>query len=1032
MAVLLDWIMSWSLRHRVVVIVAWLAIAMAGVLSFLRLPLDAFPDTTPVQVQVNTTASALGPLEIERQITARIEQALGGLRGLVEVRSVSKPGFSQVTAIFSADAELYLSRQLILERVSTVALPAGIERPSLGPVATGMGEVFQFLVRGKKNELPTAAPSRTLAELRTLQQWTIAPQLRAVPGVAEVNTWGGDEREIQVAVDPTALLRHDIPLADLIEALQHDNVNVGGGTIEENGEAAVVVGVGIVDNPQQLEDIVIARRDGVPVCVRDVAQVVDGRSLRRGAVTADGTGEVVLGIGFLLMGENGQDVTHALALRLASIEKSLPAGVTTEVVYARTTLIDRVLHTVRTNLLEGALLVIAVLFVFLGNVRAGLIVAAAIPLSLLFAFNLMLQVGVTGSLMSLGAIDFGLVVDSSVIQIENAARRLAGHDERPVDVIVRDATLEVRTPTMFGELIILIVYLPILTLTGIEGQLFRPMALTVIFALLGSMLLSLTLIPVLASLLLKKTTAAHDTIVVRALQRLYRPLLARALGAQRFVIAVAVVVFVGGVVVATRLGREFVPRLQEGAIVINTVRLASVSLDESVRYGTQLEQVLLQAFPDEIARVWSRTGSAEVATDPMGVELTDVFITLTPREQWTKATTYDEVATRMKVTLAGFPGMRAAFSQPIEMRINEMVAGIRNDVGIKIFGDDLDELKRQAALVEQIVKGIAGAVDIAVEQVTGAPVVSVDVDRAAVARAGVAVKDVLDVVAALGGLPVGELQQGELRFPIVVRLDDRFRGSADALARALVVTATGDSVPLGRLTTITRRDGPTTISREWGQRRIVVQVNVRGRDVGGFVDEVRARLDTGLTLPTGYSVRFGGQFEHFAAARNRLLLVVPLALLLVFGLLTITYGTVIDAARVFSGVPFAAVGGVVALWVRHIPFSVSAAVGFIAVSGVAVLADMVLMSTIRHKRAEGLDVHAAIVAAAHERVRPVVMTALVASVGFVPMALNTGLGAEVQRPLATVVIGGVISSTLLTLFVLPVLSLALGRAPKKN
>lgn len=1018
---MLDAIMSWSLRHRFVVVLGWLAVAVVGVLSFLRLPLDAFPDTTPVQVQINATAPALGPREVERQITARIEQSLGGLKGLAEVRSVSKPGFTQVTAIFDDDAGLYISRQLILERLATVELPAGIERPSLGPVATGMGEVFQFLVRSDE---------MSLATLRTLQQWNIAPQLRGVPGVAEVNTWGGDEREIFVDVDPVALMKHDIAFDDLVDALHRDNANAGGGTIDDNGEAAAVVGVGLLQNAEQLESVVVTRTNGVPVRVRDVAHVVEGRALRRGAVTADGKGEVVLGIGFLLRGENGQDVTRALGLRLATIQKSLPAGVTTEVVYARTDLIDRVLHTVRTNLIEGALLVIAILFIFLGDLRAGLIVATAIPLSLLFAFNLMLQVGVTGSLMSLGAIDFGLVVDSSVIQIENAVRRLAGIDERPVAAIVHDATLEVRTPTMFGELIILIVYLPILTLTGIEGDLFRPMALTVVFALLGSMLLSLTLIPVLASLLLKKPTSTEhheDTIVVRALQRLYRPLLARALGAQRFVIGAAVVVLIVGGVVATRLGREFVPRLQEGALVINTVRLASVSLDESVRYGTQIERLLLTTYPDEIERIWSRTGSAEVATDPMGVELTDVFIRLAPREQWRKAKTYEALATSMEQTLADYPGMRAAFSQPIEMRINEMVAGIRNDVGIKIFGDDLEELKRQAQRVESILKRIEGAVDIAVEQVTGAPTVMIEVDREAVARTGIAVRDVIDVIDALGGTQVGELQAGDVRFPIAVRLDARFRQSVEALSSVMIVTRSGDRVQLGRVAKITRSEGPATISREWGQRRIVVQVNVRGRDVGSFVDEVQRRLDAEMNLPSGWSIRYGGQFEHYTAARDRLLLVVPLSLLLIFGLLYMTYGAVIDAARVFTGVPFAAVGGVVALWLRDIPFSVSAAVGFIAVSGVSVLADMVLMSTIRHKREEGLSLEAAVVAAAHERVRPVVMTALVASIGFVPMALNTGLGAEVQRPLATVVIGGVVSSTILTLFVLPVLSVVVAK-----
>jgi cobalt-zinc-cadmium resistance protein CzcA len=1020
---MLDAVISWSLRHRFVVILAWLAVALTGVASFFQLPLDAFPDTTPVQVQVNTTAPELGPLEVERQITARVEQSIAGLKGLAEVRSVSKPGFSQVTAIFQDDAALYLSRQLVMERVQAVSLPAGIEQPTLGPVATGLGEVFQYLVHGE---------GKSLAELRTLQQWTIEPQLRSVPGVAEVNTWGGDERQIQVVVDPTALMKHGLTLSDLVESLEDNNGNAGGGVIEQAGEAAVVQAVGIVTDPSQLEAAVITRRNGVPIRVRDVAKVVEGRALRRGAATTAGTGEVVLGLGFLLMGENGHDVTKALEARLESIQKTLPEGVKAEVAYARTSLVDRVLHTVRTNLLEGAILVIAILFIFLGNLRAGLIVASAIPLSLLFAFDLMLQVGVTGSLMSLGAIDFGLVVDSSVIQIENAVRRLAGKDERPAVDIVRDAALEVRKPTMFGELIILIVYLPILTLTGIEGKLFRPMALTVVFALVGSMLLSLTLMPVLSSLFLKKQGPEHDGkdhdgVVVRVLKRGYLPVLRLALRSRGVVMAIAALVFVNGALLATQLGSEFVPRLSEGSLVINTVRLASVSLDESVRYGTLIERALLENFPDEIERVWSRTGTAEVATDPMGVELTDVFVNLKDREFWTRARTQDELAKEIEEVLSDYPGMRPALTQPIEMRINEMVAGIRNDVGVKIFGDELDGLKREALRVESILKGIPGATDVSVEQVTGAPVVLIEIDRDASARHGIPVREVLDVVRALGTLEVGEMQDGDRRFPIAVRLADEYRRSPEALGRVLIAGENGDRVPLRSLARITSIEGPSTIQREWGKRRIVVQANVRDRDVGSFVEEARRRIDAELQLPQGWYVRFGGQFEHLAEARNRLLVVVPLALALIFGLLYVTYGRVLDAARVFTGVPFAAVGGIFALWLRDIPFSVSAAVGFIALSGVSVLADMVLVSTIRHKLAEGLPLERAVFEGASERLRPVLMTALVAALGFLPMALNTDIGAEVQRPLATVVIGGVISSTLLTLLVLPVLYLVLGR-----
>ena len=1011
-------VVAWSLRHRLAVVVAWSAVAVAGVLAFLRLPLDAFPDTTPVLVQVNTVAPALSPLETERQLTMPVEQALSGLRGLREVRSSSKFGLSQVTARFADDADVYAARQLVAERLATVALPAGIERPTLGPVATGLGEVFHYLVLG----------ARSLADLRTIQDWTIAPQLRSLPGVAEVNTWGGDERRLDVVVDPVALMRHDLSLAQLLAALADNNLNVGGGVMEAAGEAALVQGVGLVRGAEDVASIVVAARDGVPVTVRDVARVQEGRGIRRGAVTADGRGEVVLGLGFTATGENGRDVARRLAARLVEIRKTLPPGVRAEVVYDRTTLVDRVLRTVATNLLEGALLVIAVLFAFLGSVRAGLIVATAIPLSMLFAFDLMTRFGVAGSLMSLGAIDFGLVVDSSVVQVENAARRLAGdRSERPAADVVHDAALEVRRPTMFGELIILIVYLPILALEGIEGKLFRPMALTVVFALLGSLALSLTLIPALSSVFLKRTTAVRETLVVRLARRAYAPVLRAAIAHKGLVVAAAALLVANAALLASRLGSELVPRLREGAIVVNTVRLASVSLDESVRYGLRIEQLLLAAFPDEIERAWTRTGTAEIATDPMGIELSDVFVTLRDRAHWRRAGTQDELVVRIEEALAGLPGMRVVMTQPIEMRVNEMVTGVRADVGVKVFGDDLVDLRRAGLAVERILKGVPGAADVSVEQATGAPVVQVEVDRAAVARHGISAREVLDVVAALGGIEVGQVHEGERRFPIAVTLDERFARSPDALARVLVAAENGDRVPLGALATIRTVEGPSTVQREWGKRRIVVQANVRDRDVGGFVAEAKARIDAELSLPQGYFVRFGGQYEHLVDAARRLAVVVPLALLLVFVLLYFTYGRVVDALRVFTGVPFAAVGGVAALWLRDMPFSVSAAVGFVALSGVAVLGDMLLVSSIQAHRAQGFAPTDAVVAAAHQRLRPVLMTSLVASVGFLPMMLNTGIGAEVQRPLATVVVGGVLSSTLLTLVVLPVLYLLAGR-----
>ena len=1012
-------IIELSLRHRLVVILAWTGIALAGLAAFRSLPLDAFPDTTPVQVQINTVAPALAPLEIERQATAPVEQTLGGLPGLTEVRSLSRFGLSQVTVTFEDGTDVWLARQVVAERLAAIELGPGIERPQMGPVATGLGEVFHYLVTGE---------DATLSELRTAHDWIVRPQLRSVPGVAEVNAWGGEERQFQVVVDPLELQQRGLSLSALVEAVEGNNANVGGGALDGAGESALVQGVALVARPEDIGGIVVGAEDGVPIHVRDVARVRDGHAIRRGAVTADGRGEAVLGLGFLLMGENSHDVTRALSARLVEVQRSLPPGIRVEPVYERTELVDHVLRTVRTNLFEGALLVVAVLFIFLGNLRAGLVVAAAIPLSMLFAFDLMARAGIAGSLMSLGAIDFGLIVDSSVILVENAVRRLGIEGGRRSRVeVVRDAALEVRGPTMFGELIIMVVYVPILALEGIEGKLFRPMALTVIFALIGSLLLSLTLMPVLASLVLPARAEQRENALVRGLKRLYRPVLAWALRRRAAVLLGAAAAVGGAALLATRLGSEFVPRLDEGTIVVNTVRLSGVSVDESVRYGTQIERALLAAFPDEIERAWTRTGTAEVATDPMGLEVSDVFLTLKPRGGWRRARTQAELVAAMEAVTAELPGMRALYTQPIEMRVNEMVAGIRADVGVKIFGDDLGVLQQKAAEVRSILERIPGAADLYTEQVTGQPLVRVVVDRDAIARHGIAAGEVLALVQALGGIEVGELQEGERRFPIAVRLDDRYRADERALEQVLVVASNGERIPLGMLARIERDEGAATVNREWGKRRIVVQANVRDRDIGSFVADALEAIESRVALDPGYYIRLGGQFEHYERARDRLLLVVPAALGLIFVLLYFTYGRVPDALRVFTGVPFAAVGGVLALWLCDMPFSISAAVGFVALSGVSVLGDMVLVSTIRDLLREGVPLEQAVRQAAEQRLRPVLMTALVASLGFLPMALNTGMGAEVQRPLATVVIGGVASSTLLTLVVLPVLYVVLRR-----
>ncbi len=1005
------------LQHRPIVLLATVVLAFVGALSLSRLPFDAFPDTTPVQVQVNTTAPALSPLEVERQITFPIEQVISGLPGLTEVRSISKFGFSQVTAIFDDDTDIYLARQVVGERLAAAELPESVERPTLGPVSTGLGEVFQYILH-----------SETLStqELRTLHHWVIRPQMVQIPGVAEINSWGGHEKQFHVIIDPNRLIKHALTLDDVREVLQRGNRNAGGGVLDRAGEAQFIQGQGLVGDISDLQSMVLASVDGTPIHLRDVAQVTEGHEIRRGAVTYQGQGEAVLGLGFMLMGENSRELTQRLEARLHEVERSLPPGAELTEVYSRTDLVGKVLQTVRNNLLEGALLVVAVLFAFLGNLRAGLIVAAAIPLSMLCAFNAMLQFGIAGSLMSLGAIDFGLVVDSSVIMVENAARQLEGDSSgRSVREIVRDATVEVRKPTLFGELIIAIVYLPILVLEGVEGKLFRPMALTVIFALAGSMILSMTLIPVLASYGLNKGKGHKDNPIVRWLKNRYRPMLGWALSHRKMVLTIAALVVLNAGLLATGLGSEFVPRLREQAIVVNTVRLAGISLEESVRYGTRIERLLLDRYPDEIEHIWTRTGTAEVATDPMGLEVSDVFMTLTSRDRWRAAGTQDELVDSMSAVLEDLPGMRSVFTQPIEMRVNEMLAGIRSDLGIKLFGDRFETLRQKADEIRRLVEGIEGAADVTVEQLTGQGMLTIDVDREAAGRYGVPVGEMLEMVESLGTRKVGQVVEGQRRFDLVLRLDDDSRSSAERIRRLLIRTSAGAQVPLSSVAKVVLVEGPSTIQREWAKRRVVIQANVRGRDVGSFVADVRRTLRK-VDLPAGYYTTLGGQFENLERAQQRLLFVVPIALVLVFSLLYLTYGRVADALRVFTGVPFSAVGGIFALWARDMPFSISAGVGFIVLSGVAVLGDMVLVSYVMQLLRRGREPLAAIREAAQTRLRPVLMTAAVAAFGFVPMAFNTGVGAEVQRPLATVLIGGMVTSTIATLLVLPVLYAVFG------
>jgi cobalt-zinc-cadmium resistance protein CzcA len=1076
----LNGVIDFSLRHRLLVVLAAVALAGAGGFALTFLDIDAFPDTTPVQVQINTMAPALGPTEVEQQITFPVEQVMSGLPRLEHVRSISRFGLSQVVVTFADGTDIYFARQLVSERLAVVELPAGVPRPRMGPVATGLGEVFHYIIFGT-GEDKTA--------LRTAQDWLIKPPLRTVRGTAEVNSWGGYEKQFQVRIDPNRLDEHKLTFQDVIEAVEKNNQNVGGGYIRRGTQMLLVHGVGRTVSVAQIEKIRITTRKGKPIRVEDVARVEIGHEIRRGAVTADGKGEVVLGLGFMLMGENSHRVTSAMKNKLSEVKASLPANVHVETVYDRTELVDHVIDTAYKNLFEGGLFVVAVLFLFLGNLRAALIVALAIPLSMLFAFSGMLRFGIAASLLSLGAIDFGMVVDSSVVMVENCVRHLAhpGARRRSHLDVVRDAAVEVRKPTMFGELIIMIVYLPILTLEGIEGKMFRPMALTVIFALVGSMVLSLTLMPVLASLVLPRRQpgpAAHwvrriwwavglvlrlglsaglyavtgsvvlsacmllflvglwlsgddegDPLLMRLVQRAYAPVLALAMRYKTAVIGLAVCVLVVAFgLIAPNLGAEFVPTLSEGAITINIVRLAGTDLGQSIAENTKIEQAVRQAFPHEVKHIWSRIGTAEVATDPMGVELTDMFISLRPRDQWRRATTQSELTELIKKEMREFIGPRFSFSQPIKLRIDEMISGVKADVAVKVFGDKLATLKAKALEVATELERIPGSADVNVEQVTGQPVLEVKINQGRLARYDVSARAVLDLVEALGSKPVGEVVEEQYRFPLVVRLPEEARMNKAAVEGLLLSTPSGGRIPLSLVADIKIiEDSPSTITREGGRRRVTVTCNVRGRDLASFVADAQRRVQARVAMPPGgrYSLEWGGQFEHLISARNRLLFVVPLALVLIFGLLVATYHNVVDALRVFTGVPFAWVGGIFALWLRDMPFSISAAIGFIALSGVAVLDDMILVSYIRQLREKGLPLEEAVAQAARARLRPVLMTTLVASLGFVPMAFSTGMGAEVQRPLATVVIGGVISAMVMSLLVLRVLYVAF-KTPGKS
>jgi len=1047
---MIDRILQFSIAQRWLVIATTLGLAVFGAYNYQRLPIDAVPDITNVQVQINTEAPGYSPLEAEQRITYPVETAMAGLPRLEETRSISRYGLSQVTVIFEDGTDIYFARQLVNERILEARgnLPPGLA-PSMGPIATGLGEVFLWTVEAQDGARTADGQPYSTMDLRTVQDWIVRPQLRNVPGVADVNTIGGYTKQFHVTPDPARMVSYGLSFRDVLAALAANNANVGAGYIERRGEQYLVRTPGQVATIADIEQIVVGHANGTPIYMSSVAQVLLGQELRTGAATEDGV-EIVLGTAFMLMGENSRIVSQRVADQMVEINRTLPPGVVAKTVYDRSKLVDATIATVRENLMVGALLVIMILFLFLGNIRAAIITACVIPLSMLFAITGMVERGVSGNLLSLGALDFGIIVDGAVIIVENCVRRLVERQRELGRVLTRaerfevvfDASRQVRKATIFGELIIMIVYLPILTLTGIEGKMFYPMAFTVLAALFGAMVLSMTFVPAALAICLTGRLSEKENILVRWATRAYRPALQVALRNRLATVATAVMLMLVTGVMATRLGTEFLPSLDEGDLLVHALRIPGTSLTTAVEMQHALERKL-KTYP-EVDYVFSKLGTAEIATDPMPPSVADTYVMLKPPSEWPDpGKTKAALVAQLEADLYHLPGNNYEFIQPIQMRFNELIAGVRSDVAVKVFGDDTEVLSEVGDAVERVLAAVPGAADVKIEQTTGLPLLTVHLDRPAMARLGLNVADVQEVIeVAIGGRVAGQVYDGDRRFDIIVRLPEHLRTDIDGLKRLpipLAVSGRGDVapaasrsdryIPLGSVAEFEIATGPNMIGRENGKRRVIVTANVRGRDIGSFVDEAEQRIRDEVTIPPGYWTAWGGQFEQLLSARERLMVVVPMALLLIFGLLFATFGNVKDALLVFTGVPLALTGGVFVLWMRDIPFSISAAVGFIALSGVAVLNGLVMLTFINRLRADGASVDDAVFNGALARLRPVLMTALVASLGFLPMALATGTGAEVQRPLATVVVGGILSSTLLTLLVLPVLYRLTTREP---
>lgn len=1027
---MINQILKFSIKRRWLVLSLMALLVAIGTWSYQQLPIDAVPDITNVQVQINTEAPGYSPLEAEQRISFVVENALSGLPNLDYTRSLSRYGLSQVTVVFEEGTDIYFARNLVSERLGQIKsqLPSGLE-PEMGPIATGLGEIFMYSLSAQAGATQEDGSPYDATALREIQDWIIKPQLLLVKGVTEINTIGGYTKQYHITPDPIKLLQYQVSLEDLVEALQRNNQNRGAGYVEHNGQQLLIRSSAQLRNIADIKQVMVTHHEGFPVPVSEVAEVALGKELRTGAATRDGE-ETVLGTAFMLVGENARTVAKAVAEKLEGVNKTLPAGVVAEAVYNRTTLVDQTIHTVATNLLEGALLVVAVLFLLLGNVRAALITAMVIPLAMLATITGMVQVGVSANLMSLGALDFGLIVDGAVIIVENSVRRLSEAQSqrkgRMLDLkerlaVVYEASNEVIRPSLFGIGIITVVYLPLFTLTGVEGKMFHPMAATVVMALVAASVLSLTLVPAAIAIFMKGKVSDNESFIIRGSKKIYRGLLRFALKLRWLMVSVATLLVVVSAWLATTLGSEFIPQLDEGDIALHALRIPGTGLDQAVSMQSILEQ-RLKEFP-QVDKVFAKIGTAEVATDPMPPSVADNFVILKPRSEWPdpkmpKQALVDEMVS----AVTKLPGNNYEFTQPIQMRFNELISGVRSDLGVKVFGDDLEQLLESGEEILHVLEGLDGVADARLEQVSGLPMLSVQPKRAALARYGLDAGALQDWLAtAIGGQSVGLIFEGDRRFDMVVRLPEVQRTNLHALASLPIPLANGAYVPLSEVASLKLAPGPNQISRENGKRRVVVTANVRGRDLGSFVGEAQQRITQEVELPVGYWLDYGGTFEQLESASKRLSLVVPATLLVILGLLLMMFGTLRDALIIFSGVPLALTGGVFALWIRGLPLSISAGVGFIALSGIAVLNGLVMLTFIRQLWHEQGNLEQAIIEGALIRLRPVLMTALVASLGFIPMALNTGIGAEVQRPLATVVIGGIVSSTLLTLLVLPAL-----------